>query len=147
MARTLTDGRTRRWLKTYDRVQSPEQFAQNFMAFANRFRPESADVDKADGDAQGDTHAYMSLANQSLVRRRFFCTQKSWPGLGPECMRMDDIVVVFHGGVSLYVLRPVKGREDEYFLIDECYVDILMDEGAYKMFNEREVEQRVFHLV
>lgn len=150
LARTLTGGRTLEWASSSGRLYSTEQFVENFMAFAHRFDPNDIMLEDIDGNMQGDVdayHRYLSLVDLSLLRRRFFRTQRSWPGLGPECMGAGDVVVVFHGGTSPYVLRPVEGKEDYYHLLGECYVDILLDEGAYNMLEEGGAKEHIFYLV
>lgn len=95
----------------------------------------------------GDAATYEQLIDKSLDQRRSFRTKKSWLGLGPQCMRVGDIVAVFHGGLSPYVLRPIEGRPDHYHLMGECYIDNLTNEGAYARVGGGGVEERVFHLI
>jgi hypothetical protein len=106
----------------------------------------NTEISDTDRDSRGKA-TYANMLHTALTCRRFFRTRKSWPGLGPGRMREGDVVVVFHGESSHYVLRPVKGRDDHYYLLGECYVDILMNEGAYGMLKKGGVEERVFHLV
>lgn len=41
--------------------------------------------------------------------RRFFWMQNGTFGLGPQCMRQGDIVVVLYGGNAPYLIRPRRG--------------------------------------
>lgn len=97
--------------------------------------------------SHGDGAAYRTEMFLSAWQRRVFLTRKTWFGVGPECMQPGDVVAVFHGGFSPFVLRPVEDRPDYYWLVGECYVDELTHEGAYKMLEEGTVEERVFNLI
>ncbi|OAK99899.1 HET-domain-containing protein [Phaeosphaeriaceae sp. SRC1lsM3a] len=56
------------------------------------------------------------------LRRMFVMKNKSY-GLGPQCMRAGDIVVVLYGGNTPYVLRPIG---DKYLFLGQAYVDEIM---------------------
>ncbi|KAF3004767.1 hypothetical protein E8E13_001344 [Curvularia kusanoi] len=147
VARTFTGGCSEAWIGSSP-SNNKDQFIRNFMAY-RRFI-----LDKIDTSDHMNRHSFLNeiisygnLISRSIPHRRFFRTQKSWFGFGPECMRDGDIVVVFHGGTSPFVLRPIESRPDHYHLMGECYVDLLRDEGAYRMLGKGGVEERVFYLV
>jgi hypothetical protein len=69
----------------------------------------------------------------------------SWFGLGPERLQLGNVNVIFHGAVLLHISLPVKDRMGYYYIMGECYADLLLNEGAYSMVEERGVEERVTH--
>jgi hypothetical protein len=65
--------------------------------------------------------------------RRFFTTRKKRIGVGSRETRSGDIVVIFLGGSTPFVIRKIEregaDREEgskEYILVGETYVDGLM---------------------
>ena len=63
-------------------------------------------------------------ACRACRQRRMFWTESGSYGLGPQCMRPGDIVVVLYGGNTPYVLRP---RKNEYIFMGQAYVDEIMN--------------------
>ena len=116
------------------KAEQEEQFVSDFTAFIRGSRDEGA-------------LGCRKKTNDAMARRRAFLTGKVWLGIGPMCMRPGDVVVVFHGGFSPYALRPVQDRPDHYYLMGECYIHELANEGAYKMLQEGTAEEKVFNLI
>ncbi|KAF2847297.1 hypothetical protein T440DRAFT_212182 [Plenodomus tracheiphilus IPT5] len=83
------------------------------------------------------------LARVTCNHRRFF-THKGTFGLGPECMRTGDIVVVLFGGETPYILRP---HGDEYYFMGQAYVDEIMQGELVYAMDASEVEEQEFVLV
>ncbi|KAH7092285.1 heterokaryon incompatibility protein-domain-containing protein [Paraphoma chrysanthemicola] len=77
-------------------------------------------------------------------KRRVFWTSNGSLGLGPQCMRADDIVVVLYGGNTPYVLRP---RGDKYLFLGEAYVDDIMHGELMQALSEGKVHEQTFHLI
>ncbi|KAJ8108979.1 hypothetical protein OPT61_g7794 [Boeremia exigua] len=130
------------WAKTFTgggfnepelrRLSSREHDEQLLLGFASLMH--SAD---SEGQELGKTVTMCKLQILKATRtRKAFLTSKTWLGLGPGCMKPGDVVVVFHGVVSPYVLRPVENRGGYYYLMGECYVENLADEEAYRMLEE-----------
>jgi hypothetical protein len=70
-----------------------------------------------------DALRYAQLLALVCDCRRLFYTSNGSYGLGPACMREGDLVVIFFGGDTPYVLRP-KG--EGYLFLGQAYVDELM---------------------
>lgn len=74
-------------------------------------------------------------AVNALRGRRVFVMADGKVGLGPEAMRVGDVVVVLFGGVVPFVLRPVdaeseRGPRRRWRLVGECLVPGLMQGEA-----------------
>ncbi|KAK3379158.1 heterokaryon incompatibility protein-domain-containing protein [Lasiosphaeria ovina] len=54
------------------------------------------------------------------VGRRFFTTRRGFMGIGPPEAQAGDVVCVFLGGETPFVLRPGKGGR--YKLVRQCYL-------------------------
>jgi hypothetical protein len=77
--------------------------------------------------------------------RNFFITESGYFGMGPRYTKLGDVVVVFDGGETPFVLRQIKSSEhtvdsnmeenaegrfspdEQYELVGECYVHGFMD--------------------
>ncbi|KAH7391166.1 heterokaryon incompatibility protein-domain-containing protein [Phaeosphaeria sp. MPI-PUGE-AT-0046c] len=70
-----------------------------------------------------DSKIFEALAYQCCKQRRFFWTREGSLGLGPQCMRVEDVVVVLYGGNTPYVLRP---RGDRFLFLGQAYIDNIM---------------------
>ena len=62
--------------------------------------------------------------------RRAGATDRGDIGIFPEATSLGDVVAAFHGGLALYVLRPLVSVVGQYRFIGECYVDGMMDGAA-----------------
>jgi hypothetical protein len=76
--------------------------------------------------------------------RRLFWTENAVLGLGPQCMRAGDVVVVLHGGNTPYILRP-KG--DNYLFMGQAYVDDIMNGQLIEKLDGGEVQEQDFCLI
>jgi hypothetical protein len=79
------------------------------------------------------------------MNRNFFITESGYFGMGPRYTKLGDVVVVFDGGKTPFMLRQIKSDEhtvdpnmeentegrfspdEQYELIGECYVHGFMD--------------------
>lgn len=78
-------------------------------------------------------------------------------GLCPHTARTGDIVVMFHGGPVLYILRekkpPGQGesqpqeREAQWYFVGECYLVGYMHGQALSEAEEGGLEKEIFALV
>lgn len=62
-----------------------------------------------------------------MSSKRPFITTQGYVGMGPQCMREGDLVVVLGLPKMPYVARRVKGESGKYVLLGECYCDGIMD--------------------
>ena len=60
-----------------------------------------------------------------MGQRALFLSKRGYLGIGPETMQSGDIVCVFLGGDTPFILRPKD--TGEYTFIGEAYVDGIMD--------------------
>lgn len=77
--------------------------------------------------------------------RRYFSTDDGRLGVGPEEIRSSDMVVVFLGGHTPFVIRSNTGKRTSTFM-GECYVHGLMDGEALDMLDRRELKVEEFVL-
>jgi hypothetical protein len=88
---------------------------------------------------------FRSAARFVSTNRNFFITESGYFGMGPRYTKLGDVVVVFDGGKTPFVLRQIKSEEhtvdpnmeentegrfspdEQYELIGECYVHGFMD--------------------
>jgi hypothetical protein len=61
----------------------------------------------------------------------------------PGSTEVGDVVAAFPAGESLYILRPVKSREDVYRYIGTVYADGLMNGEAYEGVSPEEVDKEI----
>jgi len=65
------------------------------------------------------------VAIDGWTRRRFCVTENGYIGWVPQRTRVGDLVYMFLGGQSLYIVRPVLDSK-AFTLIGECYLFGLM---------------------
>ena len=71
--------------------------------------------------------------------RRYLITQQGYLGLGPRCMQSGDVVCLFSGGTTPFIIR--RGDEGKYLLVGEAYVHGMME--GEMMENHPEIEEIV----
>jgi hypothetical protein len=77
-------------------------------------------------------------------QRRVFSTQNGSYGLGPQCMRIGDVVAVLFGGNTPYVLRPQGGQ---YLFMGQAYVDGIMQGQLVREVQAGKLQEQKFCLV
>jgi hypothetical protein len=92
----------------------------------------------------GDTLRYQYTAKSCCRHHCLFGTSQEDHGLGSECIRVGDVIVVLYGGATPYVLRP-KG--DKYLLLGGAYVDSIMRGELVKEVEEGKRQEQVFCLI
>lgn len=142
LARTVTAG----WLDYNKRVQESDVTTQE--AFHRAFTNMMEDVV---GRATGQSvlprtpRPFEEEADVTLSYcsgRRLFRLQNGTFGLGPQSMRLGDIVAVLYGGDFPFVLRP---NGDQYFFMGCAYVDeIMIGELVDEMEDGKRQEQEFF---
>jgi hypothetical protein len=127
LARTLTAGRLDLWKPNSAHAGrsdtgEPENF---YLAFTDMMRELAVKPDPH-GESTGSSaqsaapSQYRDLAYRHCNGRRIFQLRNGTYGLGPQCMRAGDVVVVLYGGDYPFVLRP---HGDEYLFMGHAYVD------------------------
>jgi hypothetical protein len=69
---------------------------------------------------------HMVMVSMCFGRRRASLTDGS-VGIVPAATALTNKIAAFHGGRSLYVIRPLPHTPDTYNFVGECYVDGYMD--------------------
>jgi hypothetical protein len=77
-------------------------------------------------------------------QRRMFWTSDGSLGLGPQCMRVNDIVVVLYGGNIPYVLRP---QGDEFLFLGQAYMDNIMHAEVIADLRAGKAQEQTFCLI
>jgi WD repeat-containing protein 55 len=72
---------------------------------------------------------------------RLFSTQTGGFGMGPVGCQRGDVVVIFHGASTPFLLRPVvsSGLAQHYELVGSCYVHGMMDGEGLALREPEEV--------
>jgi hypothetical protein len=141
VARTFTAGRC--FSPTLDEgvgKETPSHFYKSFEDIIEWLRASPAELNGLSENARKCRYE----AEDFCYHRCFFWTQERDFGLGPQCMRAGDIVVVLYGGQMPFVLRP-KG--DKYLFLGEAYVDSIMHGELMKEVEEGNRQEQEFCLI
>lgn len=75
--------------------------------------------------------SYPSAVALMLFDRTFFVTSKGYIGIGPEETQTGDLVVIFDGANTPFILRPIADCEPrdstKYYVVGNCYLHGWMD--------------------
>ena len=87
----------------------------------------------------------------ATMHRRLFSTETGYIGLGPRNMEQGDLVYVFAGGHTPFVVHDARSVESDrtnvrqcYNLIGDCYLHGIMDGEAMR---DGRYDQRDAYLV
>jgi hypothetical protein len=146
LARTITAGTwecTGNYLQTLE-VDVQEKYYKAFTHFMGR----ASELQRTGGDSNiqhnADSKKFEYWSFMICDLRRLFWTENAVLGLGPQCMRAGDVVVVLHGGNTPYILRP-KG--DKYLFMGQAYVDDIMNGQLMEKLDRGEVQEQDFCLI
>ncbi|EME44454.1 hypothetical protein DOTSEDRAFT_24489 [Dothistroma septosporum NZE10] len=78
--------------------------------------------------------------------RRAGYTEAKRLAILPEAAVPGDLVAAFHGGHTLYVVRPIA-REEKYTFVGECYVEDMMDGEVMTLATENGIVPQTLWLV
>ncbi|KAL6705448.1 hypothetical protein ACN47E_006713 [Coniothyrium glycines] len=143
LARTLTVGTVVvdhiiRWVDELD-VSSQAMFYDAFWTLINTLRNRHEALPEHDATSR----LYETQAHLYCDKRRIFRTRNGSFGLGPQCMRTGDMVVVLYGGNTPYVLRP---RGDKFLFMGQAYVDEIMKGELLKGLDNGSIQEQQFCL-
>jgi hypothetical protein len=93
------------------------------------------------GDADDFREAFRGYG----AGRCLFVTEKGGIGLGPMAMNPGDQISMLFGGRTMFVLRPLSGL-NEHFFIGSCYLDGVMKGEVVDMFSNGELSTQWFRL-
>jgi hypothetical protein len=131
MARTLTTGVVRN-ATPYHKTSKENKavYLQNFLDYIKLLHALSEHKaehrsTKFDISRFGDGwKSYETVTSDYSCRRAFFRTKNGSLGLGPACLREDDIIVVIEGAHTPFALRL---RGENYLLLGGVYIDEIMN--------------------
>jgi hypothetical protein len=124
-ARTLTAGRVSN-VESYHELEvaGRELYTQRFMDFISLLFHVFSHGDQAFAAPEGNgKKLFARFVVSACEGRRLFRMQNGAYGLGPSCLREDDIIVEFVGAGTPYALRP---RGENYLLLGQVYIDEIM---------------------
>jgi len=78
--------------------------------------------------------------------RRAFWTANDLLGLGPACMRKDDVVVLLYGSTIPHLLRPQK-VEGEYLYLGPAWIEDLRVGKLAELMRTESFEEADFCLI
>lgn len=123
LARTLTAGTyCDEYLEDLDVVRR-DKYLPAFERVMHRLAQLECDGTEGKFAHDDDSKRYEDDAYIHCRQRRMFWTIEGSLGLGPQCMRVNDIVVILYGGDLPYVLRP---RGDKYLFMGPAYINNIM---------------------
>jgi hypothetical protein len=144
LARTMTAGTCNREnMEDLDAV-AYNRYLQAFELVMDRL----ADLDRDGTEGlfghDGDSKIFEHDAIQICRQCRMFWTNKGSLGLGPQCMRVKDIVVVLYRGNTPYVLQP---RGDKFLFIGQAYIDNIMHGEVIDDLRTGKAQEQIFCLI
>ncbi|OAG19712.1 HET-domain-containing protein [Alternaria alternata] len=86
---------------------------------------------------------FEDIMGNCCYRRKFFRTKNGTLGLGPACLKENDMIVVLEGAYNPCALRP-KG--DTYLLLGDVYMDEIRHGELIKEIEEGRKERQYFCL-
>jgi len=145
-ARTLIAGK---WNKTYEsrdleNVSVQTKYGNACSHYLSRLLHLRDFGNEGDYTHNRDSAQFGSDSWPTCLQRRLFWTERGSYGLGPQCMRTGDIVVVLYGGNTPYVLRP---RGDKYIFMGQAYVDEIMNGELFQGLASDVPEEQTFCLI
>jgi hypothetical protein len=144
LARTMTAGTCNgEHMEDLDAAAYNEHL-QAFELAMNRLARLDRDGTEGRFGHDGDSKIFEHDAIQICRQRRMFWTNKGSLGLGPQCMRVNDIVVVLYGDNTPYVLRP---RGDEFLFIGQAYIDNIMHGEVIDDLRTGKAQEQIFCLI
>jgi hypothetical protein len=145
LARTLTAGLAydAKYFQNLDEAAQKVRYKACARVFERLYMLDAPGADDVASD-DSSTLEYQTQVYQICNERRIFRTKNGSCGLGPQCMRTGDIVVVLYGGETPYVLRP---HGDKYLLMGETYIDGIMNGQIIDEMEAGRLQEQEFCLV
>lgn len=102
-------------------------------------------------DFPGEQSTHSHLITQALLHtkyaisgRKYFVSTKGYVGIFPEAAQGGDMICIFMGGRTSFVIRPAG---ENYQFIGACYVHSIMYGEAMRQFEKEGREMQDFVLV
>jgi hypothetical protein len=144
LARTMTAGTyNSNYLEDLDTV-TRDKHLQAFKLFMHRLAHPGHYGTEGDLALDDGSKIFEESAFEHCRQRRMFWTSNGSLGLGPQCMRVNDIIVVLYGGNTPYVLRP---RGDKFLFMGQAYIDNIMHGEATENLHAGKVQEQTFCLI
>jgi hypothetical protein len=97
---------------------------------------------RVEPDGHNDEHL-SARAGFSAIDRRFYVTSRGYFGLGPPATTVGDVVAVFYGGETPFLLRQ---RGSFYEIVAESYVQGLMSGELMSLIQDGTVQAEIIAL-
>ncbi|KAK8850936.1 HET-domain-containing protein [Apiospora arundinis] len=122
----------------------PADEAFNGVSYLSRVVPPGR-IDVSDiPEGKDDADFWQALFFRAVNHRRFAKTAGGYYALCPELTEEGDLVVVFMGYQTPFILRPTG---DEFLLVGECYVHGIMQGQALTRLENGEAVLRDFNIL
>jgi hypothetical protein len=144
LARTITAGTYNNEYLEDLNATAHHKHLQAFKLFMHRLARLDRHVIKGGFGHDDDSKIFELEAIQHCRQRRMFWTSDGSLGLGPQCMRVNDIVVVLYGGNTPYVLRPRGGR---FLFMGQAYIDNIMHGEVIDNLRLGKLQNQTFSLI
>ncbi|KAF2806258.1 uncharacterized protein BDZ99DRAFT_422669 [Mytilinidion resinicola] len=82
--------------------------------------------DLEDNDLSETILEYMPSLQIACLGRAFFSTSSGSVGIGPGDLKVGDMICIFDGGVTPFIIRPKSDDPNLYEFFGEAYVDGIM---------------------
>ncbi|OAG09459.1 uncharacterized protein CC84DRAFT_1082351 [Paraphaeosphaeria sporulosa] len=144
LARTLTAGTYYdEYLENLD-AATRDKYLPAFERVMHRLAQLDCDGTEGRFGHDDDSKTFELGAYKHVRQRRMFWTSEGSLGLGPQCMRVDDIVVILYGGNMPYVLRP---RGDRFLFMGPAYIDNIMHGEVIDDLRAGMMQEQTFCLI
>ncbi|KAJ4299110.1 hypothetical protein N0V90_004354 [Kalmusia sp. IMI 367209] len=144
LARTLTAGTYYdKYLEDLD-AATRDKYLPAFERVMHRLAQLDCDGTEGKFGHDDDSKTFELDAYRHVRQRRMFWTSKGSLGLGPQCMCVDDIVVILYGGNMPYVLRP---RGDRFLFMGPAYIDNIMHGEVIDDLRAGKMQEQTFCLI
>jgi hypothetical protein len=144
LARTLTAGTYgETYLEDLD-AAARDKYHRAFELVMHRLTHLDQYGTEGDFGHNDDSKMFELNAINHCRQRRMFWTIDGSLGLGPQCMRVNDIVVVLYGGNTPYILRP---QGDRFLFMGKAYIDNIMHGEVIDDLHAGKVQGQTFCLI
>lgn len=110
------------------------------------FRECAGSIDLLSGRKYDRALRFWSFYAMPCRNRVLYMTKRGYIGLGPSIAQEGDLCAVMWGACVPFLIRPVPGHPNEYFLIGETYTHGIMTGEAVQMVKRGELDERVIVL-
>jgi hypothetical protein len=122
--------------KLLNGVKLPKKREQGFASLPGTHRGRWQDCHRPDWFFRD----YLASSTSTMNGRKYFVSSNDFIGLVPEAAQEGDMICVFMGGKTPFLVRPVGGN---YQLLGACYVHRIMYGEAMEEFEKKGGKWRI----